>query len=135
MSERSNPGPFANLWQAHLSNLDTLAKGCEPAFVGLSRWNMEMATLAIRRTQAWLEVPARLGSCRTAPDLTSEQIRFWQKASTDYREGVQRIASALLSAATPVSIGTRVGAATQQPRDYIAVAAKSDDRRSERRAA
>ena len=46
-------GPFANLWLTYSNALDGLAKGCEPAALGLGRYNLELMTLALRRTQAW----------------------------------------------------------------------------------
>src|SRR5262245_41413553 len=74
--ERLDPqcGPFGTLWQAYSSGLDALAKSSEPAAVGISRWQLELMALTLRRTQAWLETPARLGRCRTAQDLLGEQL-------------------------------------------------------------
>jgi hypothetical protein len=121
-SERIDPkcGPFANLWLAYSNSLDGLAKGCEPAALGLGRYNLELMTLALRRTQAWLERPVRLVAARTPQDVLYEHVRFWQTAGAHYAESSQRLLSALFAAATP-PMGARDGEGTAA-RDYIAVA-------------
>ena len=120
-SERLDPkcGPFANLWLTYSNTLDGLAKGCEPAALGLSRYNLELMTLALRRTQAWLEQPARLAGARTPQDVMNEHVRFWQIAGAHYAESSQRLLSALFAAAAPPA-GAREGDGTAA-RDYIAV--------------
>ena len=79
-SERldSKAGPLGNLSQAYFSSLDMMVKGCEPALKGVGRWNLELVALVARRSQAWLEVPARLMQCKTPVDLANEQMRFWR---------------------------------------------------------
>jgi len=120
-NERVDPkcGPFANLWLTYSNTLDGLARGCEPAALGLSRYNLELMTLALRRTQAWLEQPARLAKARTPQDIMNEQVRFWQTASADYAESSQRLLSALFAAAAPAGVRPGEG---QAVRDYMAVA-------------
>jgi hypothetical protein len=120
-SERLDPkcGPFANLWLTYSATLDGLAKGCEPAALGLSRYNLELMTLALRRTQAWLERPAHLAGARTPQDVMNEHVRFWQTAGTHYAESSQRLLSALFAAAAPAA-GARDGDG-KAVRDYIAV--------------
>jgi len=106
-------GPFGNLWQAYANSLDGVARSCEPAAVGIGRWQLELMALALRRTQAWLEIPARLGQCKTPQDFLGEQLRFWQTASAHYSEGGQRLLSTVLSAVPT--------AASEAGRDFIAV--------------
>jgi hypothetical protein len=120
-SDRLDPkcGPFANLWLTYSATLDGLAKGCEPAALGLSRYNLELMTLALRRTQAWLERPVRLAGARTPHDVMNEHVRFWQTAGAHYAESSQRLLSALFAAATPPA-GARDGDG-KAARDYIAV--------------
>ena len=116
-------GPFGNLWQTYAEQLDALAKGCEPAALGFGRCNLELMTLAVRRTQAWLEQPARLGGCRTPQDLMSEQVRFWQTAGSHYAESGQRWWAALMSTAlNPMAKPDGDGRQPREARDYIAVA-------------
>jgi len=120
-SERLDPkcGPFANLWLTYSNTLDGLAKGCEPALLGLSRYNLELTTLALRRTQAWLERPARVAGARTPHDVMTEHVRFWQTAGAHYAESSQRLLSALFAAAAP-PVAARDGVGTAA-RDFIAV--------------
>ena len=120
-SERLDPncGPFANLWLTYSNTLDGLAKGCEPAVLGLSRYNLELTTLALRRMQAWFERPARLAGARTPHDVMNEHVRFWQIAGAHYAESSQRLLSALFAAAAPPA-AARDGVGTAA-RDFIAV--------------
>lgn len=143
-NERSDPktGPLVNLAQAYFSNLDTLMKTSEPALKGAGRWNLEVASFMARRAQAWLEVPARLGRCKTPQDLFSEQLRFWQTAAAHYADGSHRLTAALGACAMvpglngALAIGTAASA-----RDYITfpepkeAAEKVEPKRSDRRAA
>jgi hypothetical protein len=120
-SERVDPkcGPFANLWLTYSNALDGLAKGCEPTVLGLSRYNLELMTLGLRRTQAWLERPARLAGARTPQDVMSEHVRFWQTAGAHYAESSQRLLAALFATTAPPA-GMRDGDG-KAARDYIAV--------------
>src|SRR5262245_4849917 len=123
-SERLDPkcGPFANLWLTYSNGLDAMAKSYEPVVLGLGRCQLELMTLALRRTQAWFERPTRLTRCRTPQDAIAEQVGFWQTAGAHYTEGAQRVFAALLSTtANPLVAGRSTGADT---RDYIAVELK-----------
>jgi hypothetical protein len=129
----SKAGPLGNLSQAYFGGIDNMVKGCEPALKGVGRWNLELFGLMTRRSQAWLEMPARLGRCKTPVDAYGEQMRFWQTAAADYADGWQRLAAAWgACAAMPKLNGS-------QPRDYMAVAEPKDaaaaDKRGERKAA
>ena len=107
---------MGNLSQAYFGGLDTMVKGCEPALKGVGRWNLELIGLMTRRSQAWLEIPARLGQCKTPVDAFNEQMRFWQTAAADYADGSRRLAAAWGACAMmPKLNGT-------QPRDYITFA-------------
>jgi hypothetical protein len=120
-SERVDPncGPFANLWLTYSNALDGLAKSCEPAALGLSRYNLELMTLALRRTQAWLGRPTSLAGAQTPQDVMDEHMRFWQTAGAHYAESSQRLLSALFAAATPPR-GVHPGEG-KAARDFIAV--------------
>jgi hypothetical protein len=125
-SERLDPkcGPFANLWLTYSNGLDAMARSYEPVVLGLGRCQLELMTLALRRTQAWLERPTRLTRCRTPQDAVAEHVGFFQTAGAQYTESAQRIFAALLSTtAGPLAAGRRSGAAGET-RDYIAVEVK-----------
>ena len=95
-SERldSKAGPLGNLSQTYFGSLDMMVKGCEPALKGVGHWNLELIGLTTRRSQAWLEIPARLGQCKTPVDVYNEQMRFWQTAAADYADGSRRLVAA-----------------------------------------
>jgi hypothetical protein len=109
----SKTGPLGNLSQAYFGNLDMMVKGCEPAFKGTGRWNLEVAGLAAKRAQAWFEIPSRLARCKTPADIFGEQARFWQAAASDYAEGWHR----LLAVWGASSVLPKLNSV--QPRDYI----------------
>src|SRR5258706_8834684 len=73
-NDRFDPkaGPLGNLSQACFGGLDMMVKGYEPALKGVGRWNLELVGLMTRRSQAWLEVPVRLGACKTPVDVFNE---------------------------------------------------------------
>ncbi|HEY5828936.1 MAG: hypothetical protein ACAH24_02105 [Hyphomicrobiaceae bacterium] len=129
----SKAGPLGNLSQAYFGGIDNMVKGCEPALKGVGRWNLELFGLMTRRSQAWLEMPARLGRCKTPVEAYGEQMRFWQTAAADYADGWQRLAAAWGACAVMPKLNG------SQPRDYMAVAEPKDaaaaDKRGERKAA
>ena len=134
-SERldSKAGPLGDLSQAYFGSLDMMVKGCEPALKGVGRLNLELVGFMTRRSQAWLEMPARLGRCKTPVDLFSEQMRFWQTAAADYAEGSRRLSAAWGACAVmPKLNGT-------QPRDYMTFAEPTEPaatpKRTDRKAA
>jgi hypothetical protein len=127
-SERLDPkcGPFANLWLTYSSGLDALAKGYEPVVLGLGRCQAELMTLALRRTQAWLDRPMRLSRCRTPQDAVGEHLSFWQTAGAQYAESSQRVLAAVLSTTgAPLAAAGSTGA-DREARDYIAVAGRNE---------
>ena len=141
-SERSDPkaGPFVNLSQTYCNGLDVLAKGYEPVLKGVGRWNLEVMGFMTRRARAWLEIPARVSQCKTPQDLAREQLQFWQTATRDYSEGVQRLTVAVSALAPPGLDGGWGGKAAAPPRDYITFdepkpAATDQEPKRERRAA
>jgi hypothetical protein len=142
-SERLDPkaGPWGNLSQAYFGTLDKMMKGYEPALKGVGRWNLELLALTTKRSREWLEMPARLGCCKTPVDVVSEQMRFWQTATSQYMEASHRMAAALgACAVVPGFNGVWGGETAQRPRDYITfpepkegageAAAKHSDRRA-----
>jgi len=109
----SNAGPLGSLSNAYFGNLDVMVRGFEPALKSTGRWNLEVAGLAAKRTQAWLEMPSRLVGCKTPAVIFGEQVRFWQTAASDYAEGWHRLL-AVWGASSPLPKLNGL-----QPRDYI----------------
>lgn len=77
---------------------------CEPAARAMARSSGELMCLASRRAQAYLELPARFGACRTPQEVLAEQARFAQTAWMHYSECCARVASAY-QAVAPQSAG------------------------------
>jgi hypothetical protein len=125
-------GPLGNLSQAYFDGVDKMVRGCEPSLKGAARWNLELLGLMTRRSQAWMELPARVGRCKTPVDVYNEQMRFWQTAAADYTDGWRRLAAAWGACALLPKLNGAL------PRDYMAVAEPESGaaaRRSERKAA
>ena len=127
-SERLDPncGPFANLWLTYSSGLDALAKGYEPVVLGVGRCQAELMTLAVRRTQAWLDRPMRLSRCRTPQDAIGEHLSFWRTAGAQYAESSQRVLAAVLSSTGAPLAPTGSSSADRGARDYIAVTGRKE---------
>ena len=141
-SERpdAKSGPLENMSQAYFGNLDRIAKAYEPAFKGIAQYNLELAGLMTRRAQAWLEMPASLGRCKTPQDLLGEQMRFWQTAAAHYTQSQQRLAATLGTFAVLPGLNGAAGAVAPE-RDFITFpdapdpAEQAEDKRGDRRAA
>jgi len=115
-------GPFTNVGQAcqaYVGNLDVMARRFEPLAVAAARANLSLFGLMTRRAQAWLEMPTRLGQCRTPHDLVSEQLRFWQTAVHDYADATKRLTLAVGSLAAPGYVGAWGGKAATPLRDHL----------------
>lgn len=113
-------GPWQNMMQSMLGKLDDTTQNSEPMVKGMARLNLEAVALATRRAQAYLEVPSRLGRCRTPQDLVGEQMRFWQTAYEQYSDCARK-AMTIWGSMTPgipsFGQGGRNGAARE--RDFI----------------
>jgi hypothetical protein len=83
---------------------DTYLKGCaaaspalEPLLKVCARGNEEYMALVSRCARSYVELPQRLGQCRTAQDLVTEQTRFWTRFCQDYVEATQNTTQAWAS--------------------------------------
>jgi hypothetical protein len=115
-------GALSNLSQIYFRGFDALAKGCEPALLGIGRWNLEVLGLTMRRSRAWMDIPLQLGQCRTPIDVFNAQMKFWQSATQDYAESSRKLTTALGAfAVMPDFNGAWRGEAAAPARDYISV--------------
>lgn len=96
----------------HRAALDAMTAGLGP-MKAIALTQMEMITLASRRTQAFLAVPQRLARCRSREDLVNEQMGFWQTSFEQYQESTMRIMKAWSDAfglpANPFAMGNGFG--------------------------
>jgi hypothetical protein len=76
-----------------------------PMMTGAARMNMELASLAGRRAQAYLELPSAVAQCRGPQDVFAAQMRFWQTALEDYSTCNRRIVAALSATNAVTSAG------------------------------
>jgi hypothetical protein len=74
---------FAAMWT-------TAAQTYEPALKSVARSNMELMTLANRRAQAAMDLPAKLAACKSPVEVVNAQFDFWQTAAKQYAEASTR---------------------------------------------
>jgi hypothetical protein len=89
-------------------NFGLSAQASAPIVKAAMRFNMELMSLTGRRMRAYLDLPSTLGRCRSAQDLATEQMRFWQTAARDYSDSSRNAMeawSALLSSGASLSNG------------------------------
>lgn len=67
---------------------------CEPSIKAMAYSGAELLSLASRRAQAYMELPARIGACRSPQELMAEQARFAQMAWAHYSECCTRMMTA-----------------------------------------
>lgn len=119
MNHKLDPvtGPYQNIFQAYFGNLDSAARGYEPAYKAMARGNLEVMGLVSRRARAYMELPARLASCRTPQELLNEQTHFWQTAYQNYTESARTMMT-LWSSVLPFG-GLLEQGMPKPVRDYI----------------
>lgn len=126
-------GPFGPLFQTYASALESFGRAYGVAspfsqengsfdlsqrvsgpLKAAARSQLAWLGLVNRRTQAYMQVPARLAHCRTPQDLINEQMAFWRTAAEQYTESYRKMFDAWAS----VDGGSngRLGVAE---RDYI----------------
>lgn len=121
-------GPVQNMFQTFYSGWDAAGFGFEPIMKAAARCNVEAVTLGSQRAQAYLELPARLGQCRTPQDFASEQMRFWQTMAQQYTECSRRMMTTWTSCVHEASDRTR----QERERDYITFPEPQQEREAER---
>jgi hypothetical protein len=98
MPKTTNPesfgAPLQSAYENYLENCASASHGLEPLMKAWARGHLELMTLMSRRARSYLELPERLGNCRSPQDFATEHIRFWQTLYQDYAEGAQRLALA-----------------------------------------
>jgi hypothetical protein len=114
--------------QGFIDGIDKVSEGWEPWLKATARCQLEAISLASRRAQSYMELPARIGACRTPQDLAGEQLRFWQAALAHYVESGSLMMECC-RALTPmpwnflqITAGANgKGAGEKRERDYISV--------------
>ncbi len=121
-------GPFGPLIQSYVTAFESLGLWPSDAsgspvpqrlsapLKAAARCQLEVLGLANRRTQAYLQVPARLAQCRSPRDLLDEQMAFWRTAAEQYGETSRKIFDTWTGADIWAYPG---GHASSAERDYI----------------
>ncbi len=121
MTERQleRPGEAATaIFEQLIATTGQATKSVAPMLTGAARTNMELASLAARRAQAYLDLPNTLAQCRGPQDLFAAQARFWQTALEDYSTCNRRIVAAL-SAGNAVAPASEEAGGARRERDTL----------------
>lgn len=139
MDSKTDPsgGPFQEMLNGAFDQFVMAGRAFEPWFKAAARGSLEAFAHATRRAQAYVELPARLGQCRSPQDLLEEQMRFWQTMTQQYAECSQKILQIWADVAKNGSKGSQAG---KPQRDYMTVSEADETdagaaEKSERRAA
>lgn len=112
--------PVQSFYQMYFSGLDTLSQTYDPVTKSFARGQLEFMGLVNRRAQAVLDIPNRLGQCRTPQDLVNEQLRYWRTAYEQYSETAGRMMELLLPLGTsPLGFGPVTDQTSEDEHDYI----------------
>jgi hypothetical protein len=87
--------PLNGYFDRLVTSTEQATKSVAPMVTGAARANMELASLAGRRAQAYLDLPNVLARCRGPQDVFAAQAQFWQAALEDYSTCSRRIVAAL----------------------------------------
>ena len=119
-TQHTGLGLFQNIF--HPQSFTSFAANAQQApdqmMRGFARWQVEVQNLAVRRAQAYLELPSRLSQCRTPQDLMAEQQRFMQTCMGQWTESTRAIMGAWMQMfQVPVAGGD--AARKETGRDYL----------------
>ena len=109
-----------SFYQMYFGGLGSLSQTYEPAAKNFARGQLECMGLMNRRAQAVLEIPSRLGQCRTPQDLANEQLRFWRTAYEQFSETAGRMMELMIPlGASPFGFGPVADQTSEDEHDYI----------------
>jgi hypothetical protein len=110
--------PQNGYFERLVTSTEQATKSVAPMVTGAARANMELASLAGRRAQAYLDIPNAFARCRGPQDLFAAQAQFWQTAFEDYSACSRRIVAAM-SAHNSVAPTAENADAKQRERDTL----------------
>ena len=94
----------------------------------VARAQLEVMGLAVRRAQAYMQVPTQLARCRTPRDVADEQMAFWRTAMEQYIGSSHRLMEAwtgMVPAMCALGGNGRAAPGEQRERDYISFSGTS----------
>jgi len=97
--------PIHSFFNMYFSGLEAFGQAYDPFTKGMARAQLEFMGHLNRRAQAYLEIPNRLGQCRTPQDLVNEQVRFWRGVRRLFGKPRARDGGAVLVCAAAPCVG------------------------------
>ena len=94
----------------------------------VARAQLEVMGLAVRRAQAYMQIPTQLARFRTPRDVADEQMAFWRTAMEQYIGSSHRLMEAwtgMVPAMCALGGNGRAAPGEQRERDYISFSGTS----------
>lgn len=109
-----------DMFQIFCEGADLVSSVWQPLLKSVGRWNLEVAGLGVKQTQAALQLSRDLARCKTPGDIASANIRYWDAMTSQFAHSSQRLAA---TAARSVSVETYV-----EPTEVVTLSIKARDR-------
>ena len=82
-----------DMFQMLCEGADLVSSVWQPLLKSVGRWNLEVAGLGVKQTQATLQLSRDLSRCRTPGDIASANIRYWDAMTSQFALSSQRLAA------------------------------------------
>lgn len=82
-----------DMFQLLCEGADLVSSVWQPLLKSVGRWNLEVAGLGVKQTQATLQLSRDLARCRTPGDVASANIRYWEAMTSQFAVSSQRLAA------------------------------------------
>lgn len=82
-----------DMFQLMCEGADLVSSVWQPLLKSVGRWNLEVAGLGVKQTQAALQLSSDLARCRTPGDIASANIRYWESMTSQFAVSSQRLAT------------------------------------------
>lgn len=82
-----------DMFQLMCEGADLVSSVWQPFLKSVGSWNLEVAGLGVKQTQATLQLSRDLARCRTPGDVASANIRYWEAMTSQFAVSSQRLAA------------------------------------------
>jgi hypothetical protein len=128
----SSSSPNHDFFQMIFESADMVSAFWQPLLKSVGRWQLEIAGLSMKQSQATLRLTHDFARCTTPADVASANLRYWDSLTSEIAQSSHRIAASVQRAAEVPSRVEIVNLPSRSGRDMIVLlgANRTDDRRS-----
>lgn len=101
-----------DMFQLLCEGADLVSGVWQPLLKSVGRWNLEVAGLGVRQTQATLQLSRDFARCRTPGDVASANLRYWEAMTSQFSESSQRLAATAARSVAEPAITNQAEAVT-----------------------